>query len=74
MQATQNKSLKGLKHKLRPYCFAQKHVIDLMVRGSKIIVEEKQLNKIAKEKREKKTLYGERKTTQRLDDAKIIKG
>lgn len=45
-----------------------------MVRGSKIIVEEKQLNKIAKEKREKKTLYGERKTTQRLDDAKIIKG
>jgi len=34
-----------------------------MVRGSKIIVEEKQLNKTAKEKREKKkTFYGERQT------------
>jgi hypothetical protein len=31
-----------------------------MVRGSKIIVEEKQLNKTAKEKGEKKTFYGER--------------
>ena len=45
----------------------------VIVRCSKIIVEEKQLNKTTKEKREKKPFYGERQTTQRLDDAKIIK-